>query len=106
MKLSRAWWVVLVAWAVAAPGRADAEERRTLAVHLTQANNDSPYAFVRARFEPGEAVDPWAVRFFDDRGEEVPYFVWDAVTWRVAQEGRPDWGRRYALINHAPGDDA
>jgi hypothetical protein len=74
-----------------------------LAVHLAQANNQSPYAFVRAKFEPGEVSDPWAVRFFDEKGAEVPYFVWDSVTWEVAREGRPDWGHRYALANHAPG---
>src|SRR5215471_1199974 len=37
-------------------------------------------------------------------GKEVPYFVWDSITWRVAREGRADWGRRYALLNHGPGD--
>ncbi|MHC4406562.1 MAG: hypothetical protein ACYTG0_43610, partial [Planctomycetota bacterium] len=72
-------------------------------VHLAQANNDSPYSFVRAKFEPGEVSDPWAVRFFDERGAEIPYFVWDSVTWEVAREGRADWGHRYALVNHAPG---
>ncbi len=73
-------------------------------VHLAQANNDSPYAFVRAKFEPGEVTDPWAVRFYDEGGKEIPYFVWDSVSWRVAREGREDWGKRFALINHAPGD--
>jgi hypothetical protein len=77
---------------------------RELKVHLVQANNDSPYAFVRAKFKPGEVADPWAVRFFDDKGTEISYFVWDSVTWKVAREGRADWGQRYALINHAPGD--
>jgi len=80
------------------------EPRRELTVHLAQANNDSPYAFVRAKFEPGEVVDPWAVRFFDRRGSEVPYFVWDSVTWDVARGGRADWGHRYAILNHHPGD--
>jgi hypothetical protein len=89
---------------LAAPGWAKAEATRELKVHLAQANNDSPYAFVRAKFQPGEVADPWAVRFFDDKGVEVPYFVWDSVTWQVAREGRADWGRRYALLNHAPGD--
>src|SRR5437870_9282716 len=79
---------------------------RELQVHLAQANNDSPYAFGRAKFRPGEVADPWAVRFFDDKGKEVPYFVWDSVTWRVAREGRADWGKRYALLNHGPGDAA
>jgi hypothetical protein len=75
-----------------------------LQVHLVQANNDSPYAFVRARFRPGEVADPWAVRFLDSKGGEVPYFVWDSITWQAARGGRADWGRRYALINHAPGN--
>jgi hypothetical protein len=75
-----------------------------LKVHLVQANNNSPYSFVRAKFKPGEMVDPWAVRLFDDTGAEVPYFLWDSVTWRVAREGKGEWGHRYALINHAPGD--
>jgi hypothetical protein len=84
--------------------KADAKENRALKVHLVQANNNSPYAFVRAKFKPGEVADPWAVRFFDEQGGEIPYFVWDSVTWKVAREGRADWGHRYALINHAPGD--
>jgi len=78
--------------------------RPDLEVHLAQANNDSPYAFVRAKFEPGEVTDPWAVRFVDQAGAEIPYFVWDSVSWQVAREGREDWGKRFALINHAPGD--
>ena len=104
MKLSSAFWILLAACAVFIPGRANADGDRQLKVHLAQANNNSPYAFVRAKFKPGEVADPWAVRFFDDKGTEVPYFVWDSVTWRVAREGRADWGHRYALINHAPGD--
>jgi hypothetical protein len=104
MRLIRACWILLAVAALNIPGRAGAEEPRACQVHLAQANNNSPYAFVRARFNPGEVADPWAVRFFDGQGKEVPYFVWDSVTWRVAQEGRPDWGRRYALCNHAPGD--
>ena len=79
---------------------------RQLRVHLAQANNDSPYTLVRAKFEPGELADPWAVRFFDDKGGEIPYFVWDSVTWGVARKGRADWGERYALVNHAAGDTA
>jgi hypothetical protein len=86
------------------PGPASAGSPRELKVHLAQANNDSPYAFVRAKFNPGELADPWAVRFFDDQSKEVPYFVWDAITWRVAREGQADWGKRYALLNHGPGD--
>lgn len=89
---------------LAAAGVAVHAAEPELKVHLAQANNDSPYAFVRAKFEPGEVTDPWAVRFYDDAGQEVPYFVWDSVSWRVAREGREDWGKRYALINHAPGD--
>jgi hypothetical protein len=80
------------------------EPRRELIVHLVQANNNSGYAFVRAKFEPGEVIDPWSVRFFDQRGREVPYFVWDSVTWKVAREGQADWGHRYALLNHHPGN--
>jgi len=75
-----------------------------LEIHLAQANNDSPYAFVRAKFEPGEITDPWAARFYDEAGAEIPFFVWDSVSWRVAREGREDWGKRFALIQHAPGD--
>jgi hypothetical protein len=104
MKLNKAFGILLAACALFIPGRADAGGDRELKVHLAQANNNSPYAFVRAKFRPGEVADPWAVRFFDDKGAEVPYFVWDSVTWRVAREGRADWGHRYALINHAPGD--
>ncbi len=77
---------------------------RELKVHLAQANNQSPYAFVRAKFDPGELNDPWAVRFVDDQGKEVPYFVWDSMTWGDAREGRKDWGGRYAPLNHAPGN--
>ncbi len=77
---------------------------RELKVHLAQSNNDSPYALVRAKFEPKELSDPWAVRFFDGEGHEVSYFVWDAITWREAREGRRDWGGRYAALNHAAGD--
>jgi hypothetical protein len=95
--------VLLAACALVIPGQASGAETRKLNVHLAQANNESPYAFVRARFNPGEVSDPWAVRFFDDEGKEVPYFVWDSITYWVAREGRADWGKRYALINHAPG---
>lgn len=57
-----------------------------LAVHVAQANNQTEYAFVRARFEPGEVADPWNVRFSDAQGAEVPYFVWDYADWRTARE--------------------
>jgi hypothetical protein len=103
MKGKKAYWVLMAAWVIGIPGWANAAGNRELKVHLAQANNDSPYAFVRAKFKPGEVADPWAVRFLDDKGTVVPYFVWDSVTWRVAQQGRADWGHRYALINHAPG---
>jgi hypothetical protein len=103
MKLNQACRALL-ACALFMPAWANAAGTPALAVHLAQANNDSPYAFVRAKFKPGEVADPWAVRFFDKKGAEVPYFVWDSVTWRVARQGRADWGRRYAIINHAPGD--
>ena len=102
MKLTQTCWIVVATCALAIPGRA--AEARELKVHLAQANNTSPYAFVRAKFNPGEVADPWAVRFFDGKGKEVPYFVWDSITWRVARAGRDDWGKRYALLNHAPGD--
>src|SRR5215471_13084615 len=103
MKARTASAILLVVGALAL-NAASAQEPRNLEVHLAQANNDSPYAFVRAKFEPGELADPWAVRFFDDAGAEIPYFVWDSLTWRVAREGRSDWGRRYAQLNHAAGD--
>ena len=82
------------------------QKQDELTVHIAQANNNSPYTFVRAKFEPGEVSDPWAVRFFDGKGVEVDYFVWDFVTWKVAREGRADWGNRYALLNHACGNSA
>jgi hypothetical protein len=104
MKFTTLCWITFAAWAINFPTLANAQEKGELKVHLAQANNNSPYAFVRAKFKPGEVADPWAVRFFDDKGTEIPYFVWDSVTWRVAQAGRADWGQRYALINHAPGD--
>src|SRR6516162_8448363 len=104
MKLTAVRCILLAVCATFLSSSAVAEEKRELKVHLAQANNDSPYAFVRAKFNPGEVADPWAVRFFDEKGAEVPYFVWDSVTWRVAREGRDDWGHRYALLNHAPGD--
>lgn len=93
---------LLIALVIFAQARA--AEVQELKVHLTQANNESSYAFVRAKFKPGEVRDPWAVRFVDESGAEVSYFVWDSVTWQVAREGREDWGKRYALINHASGD--
>jgi len=96
--------IVLAACILVSAGWACGAESRELRVHLVQANNDSPYTFVRAKFEPGEISDPWAVRFFDEKGAEIPCFVWDSVTWQVAREGREDWGRRYALLNHAPGN--
>jgi hypothetical protein len=104
MNFAKTYSIVLAACALATQEPVRAEGARELKVHLAQANNNSPYAFVRAKFKPGEVADPWAVRFIDDTGQVVPYFVWDSVTWRVAREGRADWGKRYALLNHAPGD--
>src|SRR5262249_51329739 len=101
MKFNKAFWILLAVWAVAIPGLANAEGHSELKVHLAQANNNSPYAFVRAKFKPGEVIDPWAVNFLDEKGAKIPYFVWDSITWRVARKGRADWGHRYALINHA-----
>src|SRR3954451_5132389 len=94
--------IIFAALMLYIPAKAGAQS--TLQVHLAQANNDSPYAFVRAKFHPGEVADPWAVRFFDEKGKEVPYFVWDSITYQVARQGRADWGKRYALVNHAPGN--
>lgn len=104
MHFRRAWPLALVVCSFFVPSRADAVAPRELTVHLAQANNDSPYAFVRAKFEPGELIDPWAVRFLDGQQVEIPFFVWDFVTWDVARDGRRDWGNRYALLNHAPGN--
>src|SRR5262249_36542298 len=104
MQLTRACSILLAACALGAPEPACGAGPRELKVHLAQANNNSPYAFARAKFNPGEVADPWAVRFFDDKGQEVPYFVWDSISWRVARRGRDDWGKRYALLNHRPGD--
>lgn len=104
MKRAPIWRFVIAATVLGMCGTARAAENRELKVHLAQANNNSPYAFVRAKFEPGEVSDPWAVRFFTPDGKEVPYFVWDAVSWKEAREGRADWGHRYALLNHAPGN--
>ena len=81
--MSRGCWILLMIGTLAGPEGASAKGNRELNMHLAQANNQSPYAFVRAKFEPGELADPWAVRFFDERGTEVPYFVWDSVTWQV-----------------------
>jgi hypothetical protein len=105
MRIPKPWQVLLAACALGIVGRAEAGEPPVeLRVHLAQANNDSPYAFVRAKFNPGEIMDPWAVRFFDNAGKEVPFFVWDSITWKVAREGRSDCGHRFALLNHGPGD--
>jgi hypothetical protein len=92
MRLPSGRWIALVACAVGISGRSSAAGIGDLTVHLVQANNDSPYALVRAKFEPGQVTDPWAVRFFAQDGVEVPYFVWDSVTWRVAEQGRGPLG--------------
>ena len=44
--------ILLAACALAFPAWANAQENRELKVHLAQANNKSPYAFVRAKFQP------------------------------------------------------
>src|SRR5437660_1651141 len=98
--------IALIALAIPAPGWCAPElPVAELKVHVTQANNTAGYAFVRARFEPGELGDPWAVRFFDAKGGEIPYFVWDAQDWATARDGRADWGNQYALLQHHPGND-
>jgi len=104
--MHRGYGLLLIIVVLACPRGIQAQGRHELTVHLAQANNHSSYAFVRAKFEPGELHDPWAVRFVDEQGSVVPYFVWDSLSWRVAREGRADWGHRFALINHAPGDTA
>jgi hypothetical protein len=91
MRFSTAFGIVFAFCVWSIPERAGAEQFRELKVHLAQANNNSAYAFVRAKFHPGELADPWAVRFFDAKENEVPYFVWDSITWRVAREGRAEW---------------
>jgi hypothetical protein len=73
------WWISAAILLVACAGVRGAETCE-LKVHLAQANNEGGYAFVRAKFLPGEMTDPWAVRFLDGRGAEVPHFVWDSVT--------------------------
>jgi hypothetical protein len=104
-RLKPATLVIALLW-IAAPTRAqDGGPVRTLAVHIVQASGQSNYAFVRANFRPGEVDDPWTVRFFDPRGNEVPYHVWDAVDWQTAREGRADWGKQYPLLQHYPGND-
>jgi hypothetical protein len=104
MRKAKTLALLLAMWALTNGGLAPAAATAALKVHLTQANNNSPYAFVRAKFLPGEVADPWAVRLFDERGAEVPYFVWDSITWRTARKGRADWGKRFALLNHAAGE--
>jgi hypothetical protein len=96
--------MIIAAWALSSGQGVNAQEQPERKVHLVQANNNSPYAFVRAKFKPGEVTDAWSVRFFDEKQVEIPYFVWDSISWRVAQEGMADWGHRYALINQGPGD--
>src|SRR5262249_5553255 len=98
------WGVLLPGTAAPAQGKGPLPARQ-MAVHVVQASGQSNYAFVRANFHPGEIDDPWAVRFLDPRGKEVPYFVWDAVDWQTARDGRPDWGRQYALLQHSRGND-
>ncbi len=55
--------LLLPAWlTLAAAGAVAAGAPRELKVHVAQANNNSPYTFVHAKFEPGEVAVPWAVR--------------------------------------------
>jgi hypothetical protein len=106
MKPSSLCWLWVSVFAVTSLGGQETQNIRKLEVHVVQANNASPYTFVRAKFSPGELHDPWSVRLLDEKGADVPYFVWDYTTWGVAREGRADWGHRYALQNHGPGDSA
>lgn len=62
MRPAIAWFVAAVVCMFAACGWARGEATRELTVHLAQANNDSPYAFVRAKFEPGEVAEGVQVR--------------------------------------------
>lgn len=78
--------------------------QKQLMVHLVQGNNRSPYTFVRAKFKPGELFNPWAIQFLNENGQKIPCFVWDSLTWKEAREGRPDWGFRYAPMNHGCGN--
>jgi hypothetical protein len=97
-------WALLGVCFLGTPAIVCAQEKRELKVHVAQANNDSPYVFVRTTFDPGWVADPWGVRFFDDKGKEIPFFVWDAITWGEAMDGKDEWGKRYAVINHGPGN--
>jgi len=98
------WWLVsAMCWPMFVDGGVAAT--RDLTIHLAQANARAEYAFVRARFEPGEVPDPWAVQFLDRQGKTVPYFVWDSVDWHTARQGRADWGGQYPLLQHHPGND-
>src|SRR5262245_56977461 len=104
-RLNPAMVLIVLLW-IAAPALAqEGDPLRTLPVHVVQASGQSDYAFVRANFRPGEIDDPWAVRFFDAKGKEVPYHVWDAVDWQTAHVGRPEWGKQYPLLQHYPGND-
>jgi hypothetical protein len=97
--------LIALVWMVTPTAAQDGGPMHTLPVHVVQANAQSNYTFVRANFRPGEVADPWAVRFFDVKGKEIAYHVWDAVDWQTAQEGRADWGKQYPLLQHYPGND-
>ena len=52
--------VAMMGCLFATDGRAQGEAREdALTVHLCQANNNSPYAFVRAKFEPASDAFAW-----------------------------------------------
>ena len=98
--------LVIALYCMAAPACAqEGDPVRILPVHVVQANAQSNYIFVRANFRPGEIEDPWAARFFNAKGNELAYHVWDSVDWQTASEGRADWGKQYPLLQHYPGND-
>lgn len=101
----RCWMIAVSLLSLLAPLARAVEPVRTLPIHVVQASGQSNYTFLRANFRPGEIEDPWSVRFFDPKGQEIEYFVWDAVDWQTAREGRSDWGHQYPLLQHYPGND-
>jgi hypothetical protein len=56
--MNRGYWILPMLCVLGNSQETSAERNRELRVHLAQANNHSPYAFVRARFEPRELTDP------------------------------------------------
>ena len=79
--------------------------RRTLSVAVTWLILCAPCVAQTLGTITGEVKDPWAVRFFDAKGGEISYFVWDSLDWHTARHGRPEWGGQYALLQHHPGND-